>query len=67
MLLETVYIHVVIEATGMLEKSMEGNGSKEKVMESYGSLWKAREQSIGKLCKRQGKRSGVRYEKGKKD
>jgi len=35
-------------------------------MESYGSLWKTWEQSIGKLGKREQRRSGVRYEIGKR-
>ena len=65
MLLETVYIQEGMEATGRLQKAMESDRSKEKVMEPYGSLQKTRESSIGKLGKRVGKRSGVKYEIGK--
>jgi len=46
---------------------MEGNGSGEKVIELYGSLWKTRESSISNLGKQDGKRSGVKYEKGRKE
>jgi len=38
MLLETVYIHAVIEATGTSWKTMEGHREGWKAMESYGSL-----------------------------
>jgi len=46
---------------------MEGNGSREKVIELYGSLWKTRESSISNLGKQDGKRSGVKYKKGRKE
>jgi len=38
MLLETVYIQVVMEATGISEKAIEGQGTGWKLMELYGSL-----------------------------
>jgi len=46
---------------------MEGNGNGEKVIELYGSLWKMRESSISNLGKRDRKRSGVKYKKGRKE
>jgi len=46
---------------------MEGDGNDKKVIEPYGSLWKTRESSIGKLGKREGNRSEVKYKKGRRE
>ena len=55
-----------MEHYGRQQKEMESYRREWKAMESYGSLWKMQEHSTGKLGKRKGKRSGIKYEKGRK-